>query len=431
MTVTEPQAGLLRDLPERLRQEPALAALLGRGAAHVAVPEPARALFAAAVATFSDRHPLVVATATVADADRIAHDLRVYLGSDAVDTFPAWETLPFERVSPNVETMGRRLRTMWRLRNPSRSPRVVVAPVRALVQRLGPHVEDVEPVVLAKGDVVDHDELIERLVGIGYRREYQVEHRGELAVRGSIVDVFPSTADGPVRIDLWGDEVDRLTSFAVADQRSTDDLDCVELFGCREVLPTDEVRTRAASLVASAAWGAEIWERLAEGQVFDGMESWLPWLSPAEHVLADLLGEDALVLLFDPRRMRDRAADLLAEEASLAGSLAKTWGAEGDGFPPLHLPFERLLAHTRSPVWSVTAVPEGPDAPAIEATGWDPVVGEPGRLVARLSKLAADGFRIVVAADGEGSATRIRTNLRDEGFVAPEVVVAPLERGVV
>ena len=85
-----------------------------------------------------------------------------------------------------------------------------------------------------------------RLVAMGYRREYQVEHRGELAVRGGIVDVFPSTADVPVRIDLWGDEVDRLTEFDLGDQRSIDDLDEVELFGCRELLPDDAVRGRAA-----------------------------------------------------------------------------------------------------------------------------------------------------------------------------------------
>ncbi len=89
--------------------------------------------------------------------------------------------------------------------------------------------------MLSRGDVIDRDELVERLVHIGYRHEYQVEHRGEVAVRGSIVDVFPSTMDEPVRIDLWGDEVDRLTSFAVADQRSTGDLEHVEVFGCREV----------------------------------------------------------------------------------------------------------------------------------------------------------------------------------------------------
>jgi transcription-repair coupling factor (superfamily II helicase) len=425
-------AAPLAALPPLLRSEPALTSLLGSGAAHIAVPDAARSLFVAAITHLSKRHPVLVATPTAADANHIVNDLRAYIGHDAVDTFPAWETLPFERVSPNVETMGRRLRTMWHLRDATRAPRVVVAPVRALVQRLGPHVEDLEPVVLQRGAVVDRDDLVEQLVGLGYRREYQVEHRGELAVRGSIVDVFASTMDAPVRIDLWGDEVDRLTTFAVADQRSVSDLECVEIFGCREVRPSEEVRARAEALVTSAPWAADQWERLANGHTFDGMESWLPWLCSGEHLLADLLPPTALVLVFDPRRIRDRAADLLAEEASLAGSLAKTWNMpEGEAFPPLHLPFDRLLAHTAAPVWSVTAAAENPDTPAIEARAWDPVVGDPTRLVERLKQLSKDGYRITVAADGEGSAARIAGNLRDEGFVAPEVVIAPLERGVV
>src|SRR4051794_2449641 len=266
---------------------------MGSNTAVAAVPEPARAITVAGLAHLSARHPLVVATATTTEGDRLVHDLRAFLGPDEVDVFPAWETLPFERVSPSVETMGRRLRVMWRLRDPSRMPRVLVASVRALVQRLGPHVEDVDPVLVRPGDVLDPSDLVERLVAAGYRREYQVEHRGEIAVRGSIVDVFPSTADIPVRIDLWGDEVDRLTEFSVADQRSTSDIECAELFPCRELLPTEEVRERAAKLVGSEPWGREQWERLAEGATFDGMESWLPWLTDGEHALFDLLGPDA------------------------------------------------------------------------------------------------------------------------------------------
>src|SRR5213076_1697244 len=123
--------------------------------------------------------------------------------------------------------------------DPERAPRVLVAPVRALVQRLGPHVEAVEPFAIRKADLLAPAKLVEQLVTAGYRREYLVEHRGEVSVRGSIVDVFPSTADVPVRIDLWGDEVDRLTEFSVNDQRSTATIDCAELFGCRELLPTD------------------------------------------------------------------------------------------------------------------------------------------------------------------------------------------------
>ncbi len=109
---------------------------------------------------------------------------------------------------------------------------------------------------MGHGDQLDPAELVADLVAGGYRREDLVEHRGEVAVRGSIVDVFPSTADVPIRIDLWGDEVDRLTQFSVTDQRSTIDLSEVEIFPCRELLPTDEVRGRAESLMASEPVGS-------------------------------------------------------------------------------------------------------------------------------------------------------------------------------
>jgi transcription-repair coupling factor (superfamily II helicase) len=124
--------------------------------------------------------------------------------------------------------MGRRLAVLHALTgtpDPALPPppRVIVAPVRAILQRLAP-LEGSAPVVIRPGQQVDVEELLPRLVAMGYRREHQVEHRGEFAVRGGIVDVFPSTADVPVRIDLWGDEVDRLTAFSVSDQRSSHDL---------------------------------------------------------------------------------------------------------------------------------------------------------------------------------------------------------------
>jgi transcription-repair coupling factor (superfamily II helicase) len=422
-----------------LRDEPALAQVLGRSTATLAGPEAARALVVAGLTRLSSRQPVILAVPTSTEAERLVRDLAAYLGDDAVELFPAWETLPFERVSPGVETMGRRLRTLWRLRQPDNRPQVVVASVRALVQRLGPHVEDLAPLVIRQGDQkIDRDDLVHELVAVGYRREEMVEHRGEVAVRGSIVDVFPSTADRPVRIDLWGDEVDRLAEFTVGDQRSTDDLAEVAIFPCRELLPTPEVRERAERLIGLEPWGREQWERLAQGLHFDGMESWLPWLTRDEHVLLDVVGPDAQILLCEPRRMRDRAADLLAEEADLAATLAVTWGAvskdgddgAGHGFPQLHLDLDQLLAHTHAPAWHLVNVPDSPDTPAVAASGWDPVVGDGTSLLQRLVGLQRDGFRIVVGADGEGSAERVRDLLSSEGIVA-EVVVQPLERGCV
>jgi transcription-repair coupling factor (superfamily II helicase) len=426
----------LRDLPELLAEEPGLLRVLGRRSAVVAISDAARAIALAGLTRLSERQPLLVATPTTTDAERLVHDLGAFLGSDRVAIFPAWETLPFERVSPSVETMGRRLRTMWLLRHQPDALSVVVAPVRALAQRLGPHVEEVEPVVVRAGDRVDQAELVVALVDGGYRREYQVEHRGELAVRGSIVDVFPSTATAPVRIDLWGDEVDRLTEFSVADQRSTVDLEEAAIFPCRELLPTDEVRARADKLVALEPWGRDQWERLADGAVFDGMESWLPWLVDDEHLLVDLLPPGGLVVVIEPRRARDRADDIVAEERDLAATLAKTWGADqyhqenGRSFPPLHLPFDRLLAHTDAPVWTVINAPEGPDTPAVETRGLTPVVGDGTQVAGQLRDLQRQGYRIVIAADGEGSAAMVRRMMAEAG-VAADVRVAPLERGFV
>ena len=283
----------LLDITHHLRDEPAVLAAIGRTSSAVAVPEPARALAIASVAHLGERRPVVVAVPSGADAERLERDLITLLGPDAVDLFPAWETLPFERVSPGIETMGRRSRVLWAL--DAAPPKVLVAPIRALVQRLAPG-SGIDPIVIGAGDVIDLEETVERLVHLGYRRDIQVEHRGDIAVRGSILDIYPSTADVPVRIDLWGDEVDRLTEFSISDQRSTVAISEVEIFPCRELVPDAELRARAEKLVATEPWGREHWERIADGELFDGMESWLPWLAPDEEVLFDRIHADALLL---------------------------------------------------------------------------------------------------------------------------------------
>ncbi len=408
-----------------LREEPGLVAALGRSSTVLVVPEAAQAVAVSGIVALSRRRPMVVAMPTAADAERLAGDLASFLPADGIELFPAWETLPFERVSPSIETMGRRLRTLWRLRTGDPTLTVVVSTARALVQRLGPHVEDIEPIVLHPGDRIDSTELVEQLVLGGYRREYQVEHRGELAVRGSIIDVFPSTADAPVRIDLWGDEVERLCEFSVADQRATVDVEDVQIFGARELLPGPEVRERAEGLLATEPWGREQWQRLADGEIFEGMEAWLAWLADREHVLFDLVPDDAQILLVDPRRLRDRAGDIAAEEADLGASLSRTWGlvpsdgADAVDLPRLHVDFDRLLRHTDAPVWSVANVPDSPDSPAVVALAWPPAIGEAQALLTQLRQVVNDGYSVVVCADSAGSASRLDALLNQSGFSFP------------
>ena len=410
----------LTALPDVVAGEAALTAILGRRSGILAVPEAARAVVLAALARRSPRRPLVVAVPTTAMAESLTADIAAYLGPEEVMTFPAWETLPFERVSPAVDTMGRRLEVIWRLGEPGRHPAVIVAPVRALVQILGPAGHTTEPLEIAPHGSVEPDSLAHWLVESGYRREFQVEHRGEFAIRGGIVDVFPSTAEVPVRIDLWGDEVERLTEFSVADQRSTVDLEGVRIFPALEVVPTPEVRRRAGQLVSEEPWGREQWERLAGGETFDGMESWLPWLVDRPEILFDRLPPEAHIVLVEPRRMRDRALDLRAEEADLARTLAGTWGAlEADGsereFPRLHVEFERLQSGTSAASWVMTGTADSPEQPLVEARGWEPVAGDPSRLLNQLRGLISEGYRVVVAAEGEGSAARLVETLGAEG----------------
>lgn len=421
----------LTELPALLRDEPAVAQVLGRRNAVLAVPEAARALTIAGLAEIGSRRPLLIAVPSTADAERLEQDLGTFLGRDEVELFPAWETLPFERVSPTLETMGRRLRTAWRLGAADRSPTVVVVPIRALVQRLGDRVGEIEPLRIGAGSQQDQEELVSWLAGNGYRRENQVEHRGEFAVRGSIVDVFDPIADRPVRIDLWGDEVDRLRTFSVSDQRSITDLGEVFVHPCRELLPDDDVRARAEKLVGDEPWGREQWERLADGQVFDGMESWLPWLTEESRTIVDLLADEALIVLVEPRRIHDRASDLVGEEIDLANSLARTWDVgAGRELPRLHVDLDVLLADRPQAVWSMTTVPEGPDVATVPVTGWNPVVGEGDALLGQVRKLLDDGYRIAAAADQEASVDRVQRLLADRGLSIP-VELGPLDVGCI
>jgi len=436
----------LAPLVGRLGALPVVDELAGGTDALVAVPEAARAPLLAALARRG--RTLLVATATGAEAQRLARDLGAFCGDDEVAELPAWETLPFERVSPSVETMGRRLEALWRLAGDGRRG-IVVAPVRALLQRLATTPERAAPVVVRRGAHCDPEALLERLVAAGYRREYQVEHRGEVALRGGILDVFPSTGEAGVRVDCFGDEVERLTEFDVADQRSVRSLEEVAIFGCRELVPDAAMRRRAAALAAGGGFARDRFARLAEGELFDGMESFLPWLVEEERLVTDLLGAPDLVVLVEPRRLRDRASELLAEEEALAASLAATWG-DGVGDPVrLHAGFDRLLAACPARVASLPAVAEGPGVPSVRAAGWPPARGDAAALARRAGELARAGTAVAVCAEGPGSAERLAAVLEEEGvevdrlwglddraatrLVAPgvHVVVASLERGVV
>ncbi len=357
---------------------------------------------------------LTVVTATSGEADALADALAAWLGPAAVALWPGWDTHPLERVSPDVEVMAQRALTRERLVRGER-PAVLVCSVRSAAQLLAPSTPPA--VTVPVGHEVGRDELLTQLVAAGYRREHQVEHRAEIAVRGGIVDVWPAQADEPVRLDFFGDVVERLTVFDVATQRSVRDTDVAVLAPAREWVPDEVGRAHAAAMAGEARWGAEVFERLAAGHLFDGMEGWMPLLVARRETILEV--NDARVVVVEPARVRGRLADLLDEERELTGVVATTWRADRE-VPLLHVDYETLLAgHEVVDLEGRPGAGGGLTSPPV-------IQGDPGRVAAHVREWASSR-RGVVLATSPGAVARVADQLREEGLEVSTDPAATLE----
>ena len=311
----------LSGLLEAVLPEPSLCEVLARATApelELQGPTATRPLVVAALAHAG--HPVLAVTATDREAGELRAELADVLGAGVVAELPSWETLPHERLSPRADTVGRRLAVLRRLAHPEEGPadagrlQVVVTSVRSLIQPMLADLGDITPVRLRVGQEQDFDAVLTRLADLAYTRVDMVDRRGEFAVRGGIIDVFPPTADHPLRVEFWGDEISEIRSFAVADQRTLAPADELYAPPCRELLLTDAVRAAAADLVAKAPPGpvAQLLDKIASGVPAEGMESLIPVLAGEQlALLTDAMPPGTHVLLADPERIRTRAADLV------------------------------------------------------------------------------------------------------------------------
>ncbi|MFZ0492982.1 MAG: CarD family transcriptional regulator, partial [Acidimicrobiia bacterium] len=371
----------------------------------VALSPAGRAFLLAGLALVSDG-PVLALVPGEREAEELLDDVSLFIESALL--LPAWETLPFEHVSPNEETMARRAQARHALRS---SQGIVIASARAAAQRVSP--SPVEPVTVHVGGDIDFERFVVALAGAGYERTIRVESRGEFAVRGGIVDVFPAQGGDPVRLDFFGDHVDSARAFSVGSQRSEHEVAGLVAFPSREVRPDDTMAELASH--HTELWASEAWDRIAQRATFAGIESWLPWLAPPLTVMSDLPTGGRLVV-FDPVGVADRVRDLVSEERDLAEALAPTWGAPTE-HPPLYLsiPFEER------PALLVPPVPTGPDDAVLRATGLDAIAGDPESVAGALGRLIADGVTTIVAMDGETAADRVAKVLSSNGLDLPLV----------
>ncbi|MFJ2631629.1 transcription-repair coupling factor [Streptomyces sp. NPDC087422] len=414
-------------------------------------PPAARPLAIAALAARAHRTVLAV-TATGREAEDLAAALRTLLPPDAVAEYPAWETLPHERLSPRSDTVGRRLAVLRRLAHPRADDaatgpvQVVVAPIRSVLQPQVKGLGDLEPVALRTGQSADLGTVTEGLAAAAYSRVELVEKRGEFAVRGGILDVFPPTEEHPLRVEFWGDDVEEIRYFKVADQRS---LEVAEhgLWAppCRELLLTDQVKERAAALSVAHPELHELLDKIAEGIAVEGMESLAPVLVDDMELLLDVLPAGSMAVVCDPERVRTRAADLVATSREF---LEASWAASaGGGEAPIDLGAASLwsIADVRDrarelgvPWWSVSpfAADEADDlaADTLKLGMHAPELyrGDTARALADTKGWLADGWRTVYVTEGQGPAARVVEVLGGEGIAARlDIELADLAASVV
>jgi transcription-repair coupling factor (superfamily II helicase) len=410
---------------------------------------------------------VLAVTATAREADDLATSLGSFLPPGSVACFPGWETLPHERLSPRSDTVGQRIAVLRRLAHPAEPGErggpltVVVAPIRSLLQPIVAGLGDLEPVSVGAGQVYELDDLLARLVEIGYSRVDLVTSRGEIAVRGGIVDVFPPTEEHPLRVEFFGDTVEEIRSFKVADQRSIGLADDgLWAPPCRELLLSPAVRARAKELADIHPALADILGKLAEGIAVEGMEAFAPVLAERMELLLDYVPRGGIVLACDPERVRSRAGELVRTSQEF---LEASWvNAAVGGEAPVDLgaaafqPIARIRAAAVAlgvPWWTVApfgvtddaGTPAGTSAPSgrqlsgreervpfrINASLAPAYRGDTERMITDVRGWLADDWRVVLVTEGHGPAQRLTELLRGEGIGARlQDLVDPPEPGV-
>jgi transcription-repair coupling factor (superfamily II helicase) len=408
--------GLREAVEVLVRSEPFEKLLLERARPIVARAEAGEDFVVAGVATALEA-PIFAVAPGPREADALSADLVALLGPERVALLPAWEALPYEGISPAPEVAARRSNAIAHARE-AKGPFVLVAPALAAMQAMIPTLGLTPPLQLVAGLDLPPDVLAERLVDLGYLRADVVEHRGEFAVRGGVVDVFPGTARRPVRLDYWGDEVESIREFLPSTQLSTDRVALAEVPATRELIPDDALRARAREAAAAAPERfADQLQRLADGLFVEGVETLAPFLFDRMPTPAEVVPEGGWVVITHAHRTLDRARAAHQEAEALAEATA--WPSAR----VLHPLDEALGSRVRL---HLTEFAEGLD---LGIEGWGSAQGNAAELAQRVVDLAGRGFQVVLSARGHGSLERAREVI-GEGLQV-EAVESPLADGFV
>ena len=406
----------------------------------VGAPAGLRPALAAAVAA---RRPVVFVVASGREAEDTVDALRSWYGGDPNDIaqLEAWETLPHERLSPRADTVANRMAVFRRLAHPSGTNpmfgpiRILVVPVRSLIQPVVRGLGDVEPLVFTAGEELALDEAARRLVENSYTRVDLVMDRGEFAVRGGIIDVFPPTAPHPVRIEFFGDEIDTIREFHASDQRTYGEPKrTIWATACRELQLTEAIRGRARRLIGQIPNAEDMLESIANAIPVEGMESLMPALVDDMEPVTGMLDKRAVVMLSDPEKLR-RSAEDLSKTANefLAASWHVAASGHGAGAP---ISFDRAsfldfdetisaLEYANHDIYRLTSFGVDASLPghvSLAAANPGAYRGDEAKAASGIEGLIGEGIDVTVTAAAAGTLARLKRAINETGIASFAVI---------
>lgn len=378
------------------------------------------------------KKPLVVVAESFSRAEEIYQDALFFGGHERVFFFPDWDTAPYDLFSPNPDLMGLRLTALDALLKEDRStPALVVTTVSALMAgMIPPDVLTTNRFVLSVGEAYPRQAFITRLQSGGYVRVDMVEAVGEFSVRGDIVDLYPITAEHPLRLDFFGDDLESLRFFDVSTQKSFSDLPRFIIPPASEGILTPQTAASARAALPNYKVGMQpelyrqLYRFLEQEAPFPGAEGMMPLLYGKVGWLHEVMAQaGAFLVLDDPEKLMLRAGDFF-NEVTAEHMLSREGGNLALDPESLYLTpkaFKGILA--RFPSLRALSLEEGPDTwicPLADnhslrhmGPAGTSVHASLSELVKQLVHWRSEGVPIVICARSETGAERLKKLLAE------------------
>ncbi|MDF2939330.1 MAG: transcription-repair coupling factor, partial [Paenibacillaceae bacterium] len=405
-----------------------------------------------AIAALSEemKRPIVVLTHNMYAAQKITEDLAECLSPDQVALFPVQELLVAEMAAQSPEMLARRIDALMRLASGFRG--VLVVPYAGLRKLLPPQSVFAEARVhLRVGDKMQLEGILQRLSAMGYERNDKVENKGEMSVRGGILDFFPMTAPNPYRVEFFDDEVDSIRTFDATEQRSLEKLEHVEILPCREIL-ADSKRLHAASQHAYELLQAQLdkmndksakqklkeelmheIEQLRQEQFFPGIAKYISLLYPERETLLDQLPKDTILVVDEPGRIVETAKQLERDEAEWMTGMLQ----EGKCLPAFAMskPYDSLLFRKPFPTVYLSLFlrqvhgTQPQNIVNLVCRSMQSFHGQMNVLKSEMERWKKTGAKVILLAQGQERLDRVRRVLQDYHIEEPQLLDGNLQAG--